>query len=209
MTVLNARNELDALTALRLVDRFSQMLVQVVDEHTGIIGLQITAIVGDNLTVFKCNDITTDGEIVICHIVANAGGFKGTASLIDFVQVVAENSGVSHLTAWRKTFGDCNQPSATSFAGQPVHIFGTRILQGRLVTKTFNLVVGHAVAQNDNVFHKEKRLDGRTVQHTLNVSDTHNVGKDTSSSHGSTGTIALNEHGIFLIALGSEQHNVV
>lgn len=43
----------------------------------------------------------------------------------------------------------------------------------------------------------------------LNVSDTHDVGEYTGSSYAGSGTIALNHHRVFLIALGGEQHDVV
>ena len=43
----------------------------------------------------------------------------------------------------------------------------------------------------------------------LDVGDAHDVGKDTSSGDACTCTIALDEHGIFLIALSGEEYDVV
>jgi hypothetical protein len=46
------------------------------------------------------------------------------------------------------------------------------ILQQGLPTETLDGQVGHAVAQNNNVLHKEQKPGGRTARHTiLDVSD--------------------------------------
>ena len=80
-----------------LVDGLCEVLVQIVDEHAGIVGLEVTAIVGDYPAVFEGDDVTADGEVVGTHLVADGGCFQGTAAFVDFVQVIAEDSGVGYF----------------------------------------------------------------------------------------------------------------
>ena len=72
VTVLNAADELHPFTSLLLIDGFSELFVQIVDKPSCILCLEITSIVGDDLTILECNDITTDGEVVIRHLIADA-----------------------------------------------------------------------------------------------------------------------------------------
>lgn len=44
-----------------------------------------------------------------------------------------------------------------------------------------------------------------TARPRLHISHAHDVGKHTGSCHIGAGTIALNEHGVFVVALGGEQ----
>ena len=145
MAILDAGDELDALTALPLVDGLGQCFVQVIDEHACIISLQITTVVGDNLAVFEGYNITANGEVVVCHVVADAGSLQWAATLVHLVQVIAEDGGVGDFRARREPFWNCDEASAATFPCQPVHVFGTGILQQRLVAKTGHLVVSHAI----------------------------------------------------------------
>ena len=65
------------------------MLVQVVNEQAGIIGLEIAAVVGDNLAVGQRDEVAADGEVAGLHLVADGGGLERAATLIDFIEVVA------------------------------------------------------------------------------------------------------------------------
>lgn len=50
------------------------------------------------------------------------------------------------------------------------------------------------------------RVKDRVVQPArLHISHAHDVGKNTGCCHIGTGAIALNEHGVFVVALGGEQ----
>lgn len=44
-----------------------------------------------------------------------------------------------------------------------------------------------------------------TARPRLHISHAHDVGKNTGCSHIGAGTITLNEHGVFVVALGGEQ----
>lgn len=44
-----------------------------------------------------------------------------------------------------------------------------------------------------------------TARPRLHISHAHDVGKHTGCCHIGTGTITLNEHGVFVVALGGEQ----
>ena len=51
------------------------------------------------------------------------------------------------------------------------------------------------------------RVKSRSVRpaRPLHISHAHDVGKNTGCSHIGAGTITLNEHGVFVVALGGEQ----
>ena len=121
MTILDTRDKLHAFTALPFVDGFGQLLVQIVYQHTGIIRLKIATIMGDDLAVSQRDDVTTDGEVVVGHLIADRSSFKRTTTLVDFIQVVTQNRRIGNLAARRKSFGHRNQSSTASFLRQLVH----------------------------------------------------------------------------------------
>ena len=146
MAILDATDELDALAALFLVDRLCQCLVEIVDENACILGLEVTTVMRDDLSVFECDDITADGEIIGLHLVTNRSCFQRTASFIDLVEVIAQDGGVGYLGPRGKTLGNGNQTACTACLCQAVHVFRTCILQKGLPAKAVDLMVGHAVA---------------------------------------------------------------
>ena len=153
MAILDTTDELDTLAAFTLVNGFGQSIIQIVDEHTGVFGLEIAAVMGDDLAVFQRDDIAADGKVVVGHIIADAGRLERATAFVDFVQVIAEDGSIGHLAAWRETLGDGYQATTTAFARQTVHIFRTGVLQQGLIAEAGHFVVGHAVAQDDDVFH--------------------------------------------------------
>ena len=153
MAILDAADEFYTIAALFLVDGLGESLVEIIDEYAGILRLEVTAIMRDNLTVLECDNIATDGEVIISHLIAYRCGFQRSSSLVHLVQVIAEDGGVGNLAARRKTLGNGNQTATTACLCQAVHVFRTCILQKRLATKAVDLMVGHAVAQNDNMLH--------------------------------------------------------
>ena len=145
VAILNACDEFDALATLTFVDGLGEVLVQVINEHAGIVRFQITAIMRDNLAVLERDDIAADGEVVVGHFVANRGSLEWTAAFVHLIQIVTKNGGIGHLRAWRKPFGHGHQSSTAAFAGQLVHHGFMGILQQGLPTETLDGKICHAI----------------------------------------------------------------
>ena len=62
MTILNARNKLDAVVA--------QLLVEIFNEHVALFSFQMSAVVVFNASVFQRDNVATHGHIVGLHIIA-------------------------------------------------------------------------------------------------------------------------------------------
>ena len=129
------------------------MLVEVCDELAGIICFQVATIMGDDLAVLKGDEVTADGEVVVCHLVAYAGSLQGSATFIDCVEIVTEDGCVGYFRTGREAFGHCDEATCAPFACQLVHIFRSCILQECLITEAGHLVVSHTVSEDDEVFH--------------------------------------------------------
>ena len=103
-------------------------LVQIIDEHAGILRLEVTSVMGDNLTILKSDDVTTQRQVVGLHLVTDRGSLQRTASLVHLVEVVAQDGCVGHLRARREPFGNGDETTSATSLGQTVHIFRTGIL---------------------------------------------------------------------------------
>ena len=97
MTILNTSNKLHTVVA--------QVLIQIVNQHLGIIGFQVSAIVRDDSSVLQSDDIATNRKVIITHFITDRSGFEWTTTFIHFVQVVTHDGSVCHFTSWRKSFG--------------------------------------------------------------------------------------------------------
>src|SRR5574344_504897 len=97
------------------------------------------------LTVFYADDITTDSHVFRLHDIAYARSLQRTATFINFVQVIAEDSCISHFAARVKTVGDSYKSASTSILGKHIHIWRLCILQKRFASQPFNSMVSHAV----------------------------------------------------------------
>ena len=159
VTVLDAGNKAYTLAALFAVDGGGEVLVQVVDEHAGVVGFEVSAIVGDNLAVLECNDVAADGKVVVTHLIADRGGLQGAAALVDLVQVVTENGGVGHLGAWRETFGNGDETTCAATAGQLIHHGLVGILQQGLPAESLDGKICHSISKNDYMFHQMLAID--------------------------------------------------
>ena len=145
MAILDARDELHALAAFTLVDGLGQMLIEILDQHVAVLRLQITAIVSDNLTVFQRDDIAANGKVIVGHLIAYRCSLQRATSFVHLIQVVAENSRICHLGAWRESLGHRDEPSATTVAGQLVHHRLTGILQEGLPAETLDGKISHSI----------------------------------------------------------------
>ena len=146
MAILDATDELDTLATLLLVDGLGESLVEIIDEYAGILRLEVTTIVGDNLAILESDDIAADSEVIGLHLVTNRSCFQRTASFIDLVEVIAQDGGVGYLGPRGKTLGNGNQTACSACLCQAVHVFRTCILQKGFSAKAVDLMVGHAVA---------------------------------------------------------------
>ena len=138
VAVLYTSNESHPVTA--------QVFIQIFNEDAGIICFQISPIMGDNLSILQSDDITTDGKVIISHLIAYRSSFQRTASLIYLVKVIAENGSVGNLRTGREALGYSDQPPGTTFLCQLLHVLWTGILQQGLITQSGDRMVCHAVA---------------------------------------------------------------
>ena len=191
MAILYAGEELHAVIA--------ELLVEIVNEHGAVFCREMASMVIKYLPVGKSDDIAAYGHIVGSHLISDAGSLKRTSTLIYLVEVVAQYGGVCHLAAWAVSVGDGDESAASPFLCQQVHIWCVGVLKKGLSSQSVNGMVGHAVSKNYQVFH----------YCSLVVGYRHDVGKDAGSCHSCSCSVALNEHWIFLVAFGSEQHYVV
>ena len=74
-----------------------EFLVQILDEYISILCFQIASVVGDDNAIVHIDNIAAKGEIIRTHLVADAGCFQRTASLIDFILVIAHDRTVGYL----------------------------------------------------------------------------------------------------------------
>ena len=138
VAVLDARDELHPVG--------TQFLVQVLYQLVGILRLQVTSVVRDDAAVFERDDVAPDGEVVVGHFIAYAGGLQWSAAFVYLVQVVSHDGRIGHLASRGEPFGNGNQPSRAALARQHVHIGLVGVLQERLSPESFNGMVGHSVA---------------------------------------------------------------
>ena len=153
VAVLYAGDETDTLAAQLPVDGLGQVLIEIINEHAGILCLQVAAVVGQYLVVLQRDDVAAQGQVVVGHLVADGCCLKGAAPFVDLVEVVAQNGRVGHLRAWLEAVGYGSQASGASHPGQHVHIGCLGILQQRPSSQALHTVVGHAVTKDYYSFH--------------------------------------------------------
>ena len=158
VAILDARDKLHTLATLTFVDGFSEVLVQVFDEYIGILRLEITTVVGDDLAIFERDDITTDGEVVVSHLVADRGRFEWPSAFVHLIQIVTQNGSIGHLRAWGESLRNGHQSSAAAFTSQLVHHRFMGILQQGLPTEPFDGKICHAITKYDDMLHMTKYL---------------------------------------------------
>jgi hypothetical protein len=97
VAILYAADECYTLTALAFIDGFGECLVQVVNEHSGVVSLQVATIVGDDLAFLQGDDVTSDGKVVRLHLISYACSLQGTTSFVNFVEVISQNGSVGYF----------------------------------------------------------------------------------------------------------------
>ena len=177
----------------------AEVLIQEFNQLVAVLSLKVATIMSNDDAIVHGNDIAAQGEVARLHFVADGGCFQRSPTFIDDVEVVAEDSRVGYLRTRQISFGHSNQSAAATLACQQIHIGSMCVLQKGFSPERLYSMVGHAVTQNNDSFHC----------HLLDICNTHDIGKDTGRSDTGTGTIALNEHGVFFITLGSEHDDVV
>ena len=129
MAILDACDELHTFAALLFVDRLGEVFVQIVNKYASVACLQIAAIVGDDLAVFKGDDIAADGKVIVCHFVSDTGSLQRSATLIHFIQIIAKDSSIGHFRSWWESFWHGDEPATATFTGQQIHHWLMGILQ--------------------------------------------------------------------------------
>ena len=102
--------------------------------------------------------IAAHGHVAGLQLHADTGRFQGAAPFIHLREVIAQDGHIGHLAAGMETGQDREQTAASSQAGQTVHVRGTGSLQQGLAAQRGDGMVGHAVAQYNNVFHIASRF---------------------------------------------------
>ena len=134
MAVLYATDKLHTLATFSLIDGFSKVLVEIVNELAGIFRFEVSSVMRDDFPVFQRDDVAANGKIVVCHVVAYARSFQRSAAFIDLVEVVTQNGSIRHFGTGRKAFGNGDETSTASLTGQSVHIGRLCVLQQCLVS---------------------------------------------------------------------------
>ena len=134
MAVLYATDKLHTLATFSLIDGFSKVFVEIVNELAGIFRFEVSSVMRDDFPVFQRDDVAANGKIVVCHVVAYARSFQRSAAFIDLVEVVTQNGSIRHFGTGRKAFGNGDETSTAPLTGQSVHIGRLCVLQQCLVS---------------------------------------------------------------------------
>ena len=97
VAVLDAGDELHTLETCLFVDGLGEFFVQILYQHIAVGGFKVSPVMGDDPAVFHRDDVTAQRQVVVAHLIADAGGFKRSTTLIDTRQVVAEDGRIGHL----------------------------------------------------------------------------------------------------------------
>ena len=195
---MHARYEPDAVAAQAVVKAFY--------ERVALFRRQVSAVMVLYPAVGQGHYIAPHGQVVGAHLVADARRLKRPAAFIDFVEVVTEYGGVGHFASGMVAFGYGDEAACAPLACQHVHIWRVGVLQWGFPSKPFYRVVGHAVAEYYDVFH---RFPGMFGVQKSDVGNAHYVGEHTGGRHACPCSVALYEHGVFLVAFGCQHDNVV
>ena len=132
------------------------MLVKKVHQFTGIVGRKMPAMVVLDASVGQADDVASCGHVVGAHLIADGRRFERSAPLIHLVQVVAHDGSVGHLASRREAFRYGDKAPVAPLPCQQVHVWCVGVLQWSFPAKTLDAVVGHAVAEDDDMLHDEE-----------------------------------------------------
>ena len=180
VTVLHSCIEMDAVCG--------QVLVEKVDELVSLLRFEASTGVVLQDVAFDADEVATQGKVARLQFDTNAGGFEWAAPFVDPMLVVAEDATVSHFRTGMEAFGNGFQKSASTLCGQPVHCRRVGILEQCLALQLVTRPVGHAVAKNNEMLQKVKKLKGEKVK---GLCQAHYVGEHTGGRHACSCTVAL------------------
>ena len=124
----------------------AQVRLKVFDEFRRLSGGDVSGGVVLQQVAVDADKVAAHRHVARLQVDAHAGSFQHAASLVDSVQVVSQDGHVCHFASGMEAFGYGCQASATSVAGQPVHVRRVCILQQRAVPELFHGPVRHAVS---------------------------------------------------------------
>ena len=137
MTILDTRDEAHAVVA--------KMLVKVMDEHIGIRGRQVSAMMVLDTSVGQADDVAADGHVIRTHLITDGGRFQRPSTLIHLVEVITHDRGVGYFRAWREPLRDGDETACATFAGEHVHKRCFGMLERGLPSDAGYGMVCHAV----------------------------------------------------------------
>ena len=148
MAVLHAGTEMHAVVA--------EHLLQIADERVALLRLQTAAGMILQDVALHADEVAAQGQVALLQLHADGGGLQGAAPLIHLMLVVAQDAAVGHLAAGMEAIGHRLQQAVAPVAGQPVHVGHVGMLQQGFPSEVIAVPVGHAVAENDDMFHTLK-----------------------------------------------------
>ena len=146
MAVLYTSIEMHAAAIARVA---GQLFFQKADEHVALLGFEAPAGVVLKDVTLDADEVAAQGKVAGPQLDADAGGLQRTATFIDKVLVIAEDTAISHLGAGMEAVGDGLEQAVAAVARKPVHGRSVGILQECLAAQRGHMPVGHAVAQYD------------------------------------------------------------
>ena len=182
----------------------TQMSLQIVDEDTCLVRGDMPGGMVFQQISFDADKIAPHGQVTRLELDPHAGSLEHAPPLVDLTEVIAQDGHVGHLAPRVESLRHRPEHPATPAACQRVHVRRMGMLQQGVSAQRIDRPVGHAVAQDDDVFHWLLRL---VV--SLYISYAHDVGKDSGSRDAGSRSISLYHHRIFPIAFCREQDDVV
>ena len=109
MTILDTCIEMNAIAA--------QGILQTSYQHVGILGFQTTGAMILQDFAFKAYQIAAQGQVTLLQRHTNTGSFQWTASFIDKMLVITQDTAISHFASGMEAVRDGLQAPVAAQAG--------------------------------------------------------------------------------------------
>ena len=151
MAVAGAGIELESL----IIERFPDGIHQLVGFCGGDFAGRVIhdGLFGIGLFLGEGHHVAAENNIVRLHLHAHAEGFQGRSTGKYNLGVITHHRQIGHFTAGRHTGRHILHHTHLALCSQVVHLWGLCHSQGGLTAQCGNGLIGHAVAQNNNILH--------------------------------------------------------
>ena len=154
--ILNACIEVDTLRA--------KLFLKEANQHVAFFRLKPSAGMVLQEIAFEANQVAAKGKVVFSKFHTDACCLERSSAFIDKVLVVAEDAGVGNLASGMEAVGNGLKQAVASVLCQPVEMRCVGILEQCLALQLVARPVGHAVAKNDEMLQKVKKLKCQTLK---------------------------------------------